>query len=126
MPTLYVKNTYKIGIVKKKIFLWKSRDQIYAQIMYILSPYFGHKVVITNFLYFNCLKYSILYVVTKVQLITNETSQKGRKMQRKHIFSKQLCVFSLNFGHEVSVFHQYFSSKQNIIHNLIWNYINSL
>ncbi len=52
---------------------------------------FWQKVVLTNLIYSNLMKYNILYRVTKVQLIN-----------KRIIFNNKLCVLSLNFGHEVS------------------------
>ena len=77
--------------------MWKSRDQVYAQITHFfvndlyIESISGHKVVITNFLYFNCLKNNILYMVTKVQLITNETNHMVKKAEKLKV-SNCVCL----------------------------------
>ena len=68
-----------------------------------MSLNFGKKVVLTNLFYSILMKYNILYMVTKVQLINKRIMWSKRpKMPKKTFFNNILCVLSLNFGHEVS------------------------
>ena len=69
-----------------------------------MSLNFGKKVVLTNLFYSILMKYNILYMVTKVQLINKRImwSKRPKNAKINTFFNKKLCVLSLNFGHEVS------------------------
>ena len=68
-----------------------------------MSLNFGKKVILTNLFYSILMKYNILYMVTKVQLINKRIMWSKRpKNAKKTFFNNKLCVLSLNFGHEVS------------------------
>ena len=76
--------------------------QYFVNIVCIDSK-FWQKVVLTNLIYSNLMKYNILYRVTKVQLINKRIMWSKRpKNAKKTFFNNKLCVLSLNFGHEVS------------------------
>ena len=66
-----------------------------------MSLNFDKKVVLTNLFYSFLMKYNILYMVTKVQLI-NKRIMWSKRPKKKTFFNNKLCVLSLNFGHEVS------------------------
>ena len=68
--------------------------------MYVLSLDFGQKVKMTDLLQSNLMKYNILYMVTKVQLITKLIIwAKRQKMPKNTFLSITFCVFILNFDH---------------------------
>ena len=57
----------------------------------------------SNLLYFNFVKYNIFYIVAKVQLSTKRIiCSKCTKLPKNTFFQALNCVFSLDFGHEVS------------------------
>ena len=62
--------------------------------MYVLSQDFGQKVVKANMLYSNLMKYNILYMITKVQLINKQIIWSKRQKNAKYIFEyKFVCVY---------------------------------
>ena len=76
--------------------------------MYVLSLNFSQKVVMTNLLYSNLMKYNIIYIVTKVQLVNKRIICSKRLINAKkntHFLDKNVSVLSPTFW-PWSVFYQ--------------------